>query len=257
MMLPYMEQQPLYNAANFFFNCGYGTGNIVNSTVSLTLIRSLLCPSDGEAGLQYTNNYNGSMGTSTNCSSSTGISTGIFAAGPGGNNKTYTIATVIDGTSNTVAFSEALVGAESGTGNQEFRTSVQNVSGASSAVLYNAATNYPIVLNALQQCSTSYMSGSTLNSRGYRWAIGTNGMSIFNTIAPPNSQKYQWSSCFVGGHGLTNYDTFANATSYHSGGCNVGFVDGSVHFVKSSISIRMWWALGTRNGKEVVSANAY
>ena len=255
-MLPFMEQQPLYNAANFSWNVGYSTGATTNSTVSLTLVNTFLCPSDGEAGIQYTNSYNGSMGTSTNCSSSQPISTGIFVAGPAGNNQVYKMSSVIDGTSNTVAFSEALVGSESG--NVKFRTSVKNVSGASAAVLYNASTNYPVVLTGLQSCSSTYLGGSNnLNSRGYRWAIGTNGMSIFNTIVPPNSTQYPWNSCFVYGHGLTNYDTFANATSYHSGGCNVAFVDGSVHFIKSSINMRLWWALGTRKGGEVVSSNSY
>ena len=41
------------------------------------------------------------------------------------------------------------------------------------------------------------------------------------------------------------------------GGVNVCFADGSVHFVKSSVSLQAWWGLGTRNGGEVISSDQY
>ena len=44
------------------------------------------------------------------------------------------------------------------------------------------------------------------------------------------------------------------ATSRHAGGVNVLFCDGSVKFVRSSVSVQAWWALGTRANGEVVSA---
>jgi hypothetical protein len=33
--------------------------------------------------------------------------------------------------------------------------------------------------------------------------------------------------------------------------------DGSVHFIKDSVSRLTWWALGTRNGGEVISSDSY
>ncbi len=42
--------------------------------------------------------------------------------------------------------------------------------------------------------------------------------------------------------------SIATATSNHSGGVNVGFADGSVKFIKDSVNLPTWWALGTRNG---------
>ena len=53
------------------------------------------------------------------------------------------------------------------------------------------------------------------------------------------------------------YSGYHNATSNHPGGVNVGMADGSVRFVKSSIAMQIWWALGTRAGGEVISADAY
>ena len=46
-------------------------------------------------------------------------------------------------------------------------------------------------------------------------------------------------------------------TSNHPGGVNVCFADGSVRFVKDSVSPQTWWALGTRNGGETVSSDSY
>jgi prepilin-type N-terminal cleavage/methylation domain-containing protein/prepilin-type processing-associated H-X9-DG protein len=50
-----------------------------------------------------------------------------------------------------------------------------------------------------------------------------------------------------------NKETF----SFHSGGTNSVFADGSVHFLADSISIRVYAALITRAGGEVVSAGDY
>jgi hypothetical protein len=38
---------------------------------------------------------------------------------------------------------------------------------------------------------------------------------------------------------------------------NVLFADGSVKFIKDSINQPTWWALGTKAGGEVISADAY
>ena len=48
-----------------------------------------------------------------------------------------------------------------------------------------------------------------------------------------------------------------DASSRHSGGVNVLFLDGSVRGVKSTVSLPVWWALGTRAGGEVISADSY
>ena len=53
--------------------------------------------------------------------------------------------------------------------------------------------------------------------------------------------------------------TFAASTarSYHPGGVNALLGDGSVRFVKETISGRVWRALGSVAGGEVVSSDAY
>jgi prepilin-type N-terminal cleavage/methylation domain-containing protein/prepilin-type processing-associated H-X9-DG protein len=45
--------------------------------------------------------------------------------------------------------------------------------------------------------------------------------------------------------------------SLHPGGSNFAFADGSVHFLKNSINLRTYCALGSRAGGEVISSDAY
>jgi prepilin-type processing-associated H-X9-DG protein len=50
---------------------------------------------------------------------------------------------------------------------------------------------------------------------------------------------------------------FANLDGFHPGGVNVLMADGHVQFVKETIAQPIWWALGTKSGGEVVSADNY
>ena len=47
------------------------------------------------------------------------------------------------------------------------------------------------------------------------------------------------------------------ARSYHPGGVNTSMCDGSVRFVKNSISLTTWQALSTSRGGEVISSDSY
>ena len=66
MLLPYLEQTPLHNAANFSVTAkGHDPAEQMNSTVTYTKLAGFLCPSDGQAGRNYTNSYYGSVGTTS------------------------------------------------------------------------------------------------------------------------------------------------------------------------------------------------
>jgi prepilin-type processing-associated H-X9-DG protein len=51
--------------------------------------------------------------------------------------------------------------------------------------------------------------------------------------------------------------SFYGAASPHPGGFDCGFADGSVRFIKKSISLEVFRALITRNGGEVINADAF
>jgi prepilin-type processing-associated H-X9-DG protein len=48
----------------------------------------------------------------------------------------------------------------------------------------------------------------------------------------------------------------APPSSFHQGGVNEAFADGSVHYIKNSISAPTFWAIGSRNGGEIISADS-
>ena len=171
-----------------------------------------------------------------------------------------TIAAVTDGTSNTVAFAEGVVGDL--THWTQFRD----------GVAWTAAGPYYAANDAWAQQSYVYEGHCGLccdvehqakrrpksEDKGWRWGNEATGDTLFNTIIPPSSTTYPWSGCRPDNSGgpVSNGE-FENANSFHPGGCNVGFADGSVRFVKSSIAMMTWWALGTKAGGEIVSAISY
>ncbi len=253
----------MYNACNFGFACWQNPtdlGPLVNATVLNTRLNVFLCPSDGMAGTTNINSYHPCHGITTDPWQDN--STGVFA-----HNASYSIASVTDGTTDTIAFSEALVGPPS---NQflKWREGVTNVAdptGGAAIQLNPYASNagYSVVNTLAQACQIAFLNSSTsltnlANNKGWRWAMGSPGVSGFNTIVTPNSNLYTYSSCRTGCPGCgIDYGQIHNVTSNHAGGVNVLMTDGSVRFVKSSISQATWWALGTKDSGEAIDANSF
>ncbi len=255
LLLPYLEQQPLYNSCNFSWNVWYGIGNQINMTVWNTKVAAFLCPSDQYAGNNFLNSYYGSYGTGTNPWSSN--TNGIFAP----ENTAYSIAAVTDGTSNTISHVEALTGS---TVNYKapWRAYVSGVLGNACSMLFNdARQNLPAVMQVAQQCVQMIQSGNfgTNNDRGLRWQTGSPGLSLTTIIITPNSQQFPIAGCrwdCSAGCGIDFGHIFV-PSSQHPGGVNVLFADGSVRFVKSSVNQLTWMALGSTNDGETISSDSY
>ena len=275
LLLANMEQTSLYNACNFNLgtNVINSPGYFANQTANKTRLTVYLCPSDPNAGSTSVAraadntqnvldvNYVASAGTTTNSPNNTAPSNAWATQGSSGMfwwYKSYGIRDATDGSSNTVAFSEALVSnATAATPNAG--TSMVNVSGAGGTAQMLDARQNPVGINTgLAACNVALMTRSNLNvSRGIFWEVGSPGMTLFNTIVPPSSTQYKWGACRFTGGGWPNDATFSNANSNHPGGANVLMTDGSVRFLKSSINQLTWWSLGTRAGGEIVSADSF
>jgi prepilin-type N-terminal cleavage/methylation domain-containing protein/prepilin-type processing-associated H-X9-DG protein len=270
-MLSYIEQAPLYAAynTNFAYRCD------PNSTVSGVGLNTLWCPSDTAiAGVIYTESprhgktfpqnfaftsYAGCYGewasVASNPSSSLQQQNGAIVSNgisgrflPGYSRGVVNIASITDGTSNSIAFSEHAHGLLSKT------------DGAQSFYKWNW------------------------------WVSGNYGDTAFTVFYPINVQKktQNWDDGAASG-GYTEGGAFLNAaTSFHAGGANFAMCDGSVRFLKDTISTwsldgtgtplgaamnptTMVWsvtdatqfkpgvyqALGSINGGEVISADSY
>ncbi len=291
MMLGFLDQSPIYNSCNFSWavldtSNFSGSANVAsssnyNQTVLYTNLAIFMCPSDPNVGQRQNNNsyaasygattsgcYNWNSNASVNWVSleNPGESTGVFTIG-----KCYGLQSIIDGSSNTVAYSEALVGDSNGS---EFAGNTTNPSryrgnyitgsvttAAGAEKMLNIQGSAALIFQSLQECQNAFQTSLTSiqDDRGFRWCMGTTGWSMFNTVQLPSDPKYPNGGCRDGGTpGQFPNDGFSyGASSTHPGGANVLFGDGSVKFIKSSISYQTWWSLGTRNGGEVISADAY
>jgi len=264
-LLQFTEQSGLYNAINITL----GPYQLNNSTFPGIGITTLWCPSDGVInGLRFFETQAGWDGTTIGiCYTSYRGVCGTFMQGPnsqavlsaeqgmfpdtGGpawlpgrfSQGPVKIAGVTDGTSNTILFGESAQG-------------------------------------KLSQVGCGPGGGCPFEGNGW-WADSDFGDATMSTFYPPNLKGADVTilpnNCDQGG-------TVAgeSATSFHPGGCNFAFADGSVHFLKDSISSWNWQtqitlqstnncipipsainpqgvyqSLSTRNGGEIVSSDQY
>ncbi len=255
-MLGYLEQQPLYNGINFYFASNQNYSYWCNSTVANTLLAAYLCPSDPNSGnVQGTsklNNYYACIGTTTIQLPTTGTS-GMFATWVG-----YTITNCSDGTSNTIAYSEALV---PNAKRVTYRANgTLNANDPGNTAIYDASILPESTIVPILQACTQLLIANTNqeNDGGNLWSYGAQAWTMFNTFQTPNDKNGQFGACKYGcgGCGIDGAN-IVGATSAHSGGVNALFTDGSVKFIKDSVNRRTWMALGTRDGGELISADAY
>lgn len=250
-VLPFIEQTQVYNAFNFMIHFV----DIQNSTAQIAGVSAIWCPSDPSVsqlnfgcfswGERYTS-YKGNSGTwfspgryaDPNCTTynfSTQLSqaNGIFYF-----YSNVKIASITDGTSNTISLGE-------------------------------------------------YAWGKTANAGWGWWNSGNYGDTLFTSSYPMN--PFNKSANEGTGQGInTGSDWICAASSFHPGGANFSFCDGSVRFLKDSIQqpqqgtapggtypfalniaytspniytivgqLSVYQALSTRAGNEVISSDSY
>jgi len=277
-MLPNMEQQALYNAANFMLGTGQGdaVATVVNSTIIRTRLSVMLCPSDNIP----TGNMNGpsvgmpAPGCSYFGSAGSGLEydASLINAPPNGvivhRANGIGMQSVRDGSSNTLAFGER----QMGDFNSNKITIPSDVADAASSapagVTRNAATganmsppfgNNPTPgANIIGWMTTCVSSLTTLHRSfaGDTWAFGIMGRGMGNFVLAPNA-PYPGCLDYTGQGDFDTAPIIIGTNSYHSGGANAGMCDGSVRFLKNSISLPTIWALGSKDGGEVISSDSY
>ena len=255
-ILPFMEQGVAFNALNFNFN----HLNAVNSSVVGASVSVFLCPSDLNKDAKTP--FPAFTGLSASASvTSYGFNEGDWYVWNGfggpdnrglfGPNTSRSFSVITDGTSNTLFATDVKI-------YQPLRRCGTQLSQINNPLVVPDPTADPYTV------APEY--GSTACSLGKAhtfWADGNVHETAMTTAWPPNKQ-------ILGKMGEGDLDletrlisqggpTFAASTarSYHPGGVNALFADGSVHFVKSTINGFTWRSLGTPNGGEVISSDAF
>jgi prepilin-type N-terminal cleavage/methylation domain-containing protein/prepilin-type processing-associated H-X9-DG protein len=275
-LLPNIEQTSMFNAFNFstglFGNSATPSqASLGNTTVAYLQLGVLICPSDGIRRRPQdpygATNYVGNMSGPGVVAEMTGtiVPNGAFIKGWGdsGNFGPIGIENIRDGTSGTAMFSERLLGIN---GSPAVRLDSPDMKRA----IFNTSTGggfhtgYAGALQFVNGCKA--LPGSTMSIRSdgngaywvaaYPWHVA---VSSYTHLGPPNSVSCQNPSTEVYGNWLTFVGPSHSAppNSNHPGGVNICFADGSVRFVKDTVNLQTWWALGTRNGGEPVSSDSY
>jgi len=237
LLTPYLEQSNVYNAVNFDFPLIGGPNQnfalfAENLTVVSTRVPSFLCPSDGierNTPPAWPSNYVACAGSGLRVPERGYRRVdGTFYV-----NSSTKFADMKDGTSNTVVFSESLVGP----------------GGAYNIPISEMADDprrYIRHVTELTEANCEAASAIHPRKRG-NWADGDANAGTYAHWYPPNPQHPSCNRHSVG---------WSEASSGHPGGVNVLLGDGSVRFIKDSIALETWRALGTRRGGEVISADA-
>ncbi|WP_165067638.1 DUF1559 family PulG-like putative transporter [Paludisphaera rhizosphaerae] len=178
-----------------------------------------------------------------------------------------TIGGITDGTSNTGLVSERLVGVNNSNFTRSSNLARRGTFRSPTGVA--AGTGQVGALTFVQACQ------NIPGSQGTRYGGGSGQMWIatfpvwlvinaYNHFGTPNQMNCTNPSEPAGIDGNSTWAGYyvaplgsAPPSSNHSGGVNVAFADGSVHFIKDSVSPPTWWALGSRNGGEVLSSDSY
>jgi prepilin-type N-terminal cleavage/methylation domain-containing protein/prepilin-type processing-associated H-X9-DG protein len=284
LILQFLEGGNTYNAFNLLWDLDlYGATTEPNYTAQGQVINSYVCPSDGNttkigtapALAGYSNYMCSTGGTASPFFGGTVYAPeetnqaflGIFnvqlnetAPNPKtttSNYQTYigtpymsvtskvTMASIIDGTSNTAMFAETTMSPYANT-NYPYPSPKSLFYVYCWVGTWNNQI-YPTGCGNWSSSSVAWL----LQYRGGEWYRNLPTTANYShTITPNNTQN----DCI-------NYTGFNQehgaARSFHPGGANAAFADGSVHFFKNSINPTTWFALGTRAGGEIVSSDAY
>jgi prepilin-type N-terminal cleavage/methylation domain-containing protein/prepilin-type processing-associated H-X9-DG protein len=240
-LLPEIEQENLrglidYNAAPATYTVPPATvhDGTRNYPAANTAVRIFVCPSDPAAGrvpgVAFAGtNYAANAGSGAVESGSLGGADGVFFRG-----SAVRVEDISDGSSLTAAFAERPLGEGGpGPGGHEpgdWRRALRELPGNADTTPAACASG-PGVWNT---------------ERGAKWIVGNYGNTLYNHALPPNPPEWDCTN-------ITQQKGRMAARSFHPGGAQVLFCDGSVRFVRDGVSPAAWRAAGTRAGGEALA----
>lgn len=263
MLLPFMDQEPVYKNINFDYRWDNNNGGTQNNTMARTKIPAFTCPSDPGSGHIYTGNMSPtSYGFSSGPGSHWSMRTNM--AGFATLYRGSVMRDITDGSSNTIAMAELQIGQNKGrwetpAGPSE-RILWYRVTGAgrlqkannTNGRKFKATAADMATINAYYaNCLSRYDSRSGWNGssdeQGRFWAAGRVYWGPWHTtLVGPNAGP----SC-DNDNSVTDMSV-KEPSSYHPGGVHVLLADGATRFVNQTLDQSVWISLGSRDGGDTV-----
>ena len=232
MILSELEQAQVYNSINFSLRYL----DMSNNTAFMTQLSIFCCPSD---------QLESKSGSWTSYACNTGYAyqvyqkfNGVFANSP----ETSSMTSITDGTSTTGMMVEWVQGS-----GRLIRKWDRLGTVTWTQPLLDADQFDHAVSNCINQFNVEQ--NDFVYDKGMFWMKSGFGHTMYNHNININGY-----SCL---NGDRVFEGSWTASSRHNGGANMLFADGHVQFIRESISLPIWRALGTISGSEVISSGSY
>ena len=256
-LLPYMERTAEFDNTNqniepFDSGGWFGNANIQTQSIRIPIFN---CPSNanilaqGRANFTYAINHGtshishtGGQAIMADNSRHNGVAAFIGPNDPNHwlkNDPIVNMASILDGTSNTAAYSEFVIQSE----NAQQAKWVNDKRRARAQVFTWATGNdtSSMRLNCLSQ--TGFSGRPDMRGRSWAWSFMGVGSAYNHTMMPNERSCHSYTDDWGGSNLMA-------AGSEHPSGVNVAVADGSVRFVSSTVNNAVWWGFGTRAGGE-------
>ncbi len=281
MILPQVEQSPVYNSIMFSEamvdpkafsgSSDYTLLRIslshVNSLPASTTVPTFLCPSDSVTatatmgtGRAAPGSYAGNLGWVRGATGIHGTDSPLAQANGAmplvnpANPDPWQVAKIkfrdfTDGTAHTALISERLINNAEGSVGPFGTTMNGNLKPSVMSFCAGAGSSNRRLSDWVTYCRGVSVPDPTYSlPHGRSWISGwTLAANLYMHVMPINSRN-----CHLYG-GEDDGTNLVSASSNHTGGAQVAFVDGHVAFISQDIDPAVWWSIGSRNGGETTT----
>jgi prepilin-type N-terminal cleavage/methylation domain-containing protein/prepilin-type processing-associated H-X9-DG protein len=230
-LLPFVEQTSLHGLVDYTVSWNHANNTVARGAK----ISFFNCPSDPQSNVPT-----GYAGTSYRANQGSGVLWGLPSTNPSNSNfgmpapngvfyenSYHKLADIIDGTSNTAAFSEHQKG--------DYNQGVASISDTFAPGTTPANADEAMAqCNAIDWKDLSYQGRSDI---GAPWLQGYHSTTIYFHVLPPNGRSCMYPPGRIA----------TTAASQHPGGVMMALCDGSVRFVSQTINIQTWRDIGQRD----------
>ena len=283
LILPYLDQGNLYNLFDFNSDVNNSASNYQARIQDLAVLR---CPADADGGFLTQvgfapagfsaavpagrTNYVGNVGTTADPRGRVNGTPAGAQLADGGNlgvfNYTVTngkvtgnvsLVGITDGASNTAMWSETKRATNCAATSYDLSAvyllpntdAGWNVYTPMFGPIYPGPYNAAAPITNTYRCNAyDYGPTSIIRYRTCEYYRNIPQIAIYNHTTGPNYTGFDCGDTSI---------TMAHmaARSYHSGGVNICFADGSVHFINNNIAFAVWQAIGTRSNNDTVDSS--